>query len=465
MSGGGGNSGSQTVTTSQQIPAYEQQFSQENQNLARSLAAQPYPVYQGQMIADFTPQQTAGMNMVNSAATAYQPDLANAEAAVGNALGMNPLAMGAPLVGGGANTLQGALSMPEMQAAYSMLGGAFNPNAQYYQGNNLLGQSVGAAQPLVGQGASTLSNAAAMNPVASNNLADPSVIARFMSPYVENALAPQMLAAQTQLGQQQNQINAQATGANAFGDARQGVENALQNFYGNQTMAGIQAQGYNTAYENALQAAGQQAQLGLGEQGLQGQLGSALGQLGLGYGGLQSQVGQALGQLGLGEQGLQGQIGSSLGNLQLGQSGLEAQIGQALGNLGLGVTAAGQNEQQIGLQGGAELANLGQLQQQLGLQGAQALYESGAQQQQLQQQALNTAYTQFLNQVQWPYQMLSVRESALSNSPYNLQSSVTYPGANQTAQNLGAFAALAGGMGSLFGGGGWGSSTVPQAIR
>ena len=45
-SGGGGSGGTNTVESTQQIPDYEEDFSQANQNLASSLMSQPYPNYE-----------------------------------------------------------------------------------------------------------------------------------------------------------------------------------------------------------------------------------------------------------------------------------------------------------------------------------------------------------------------------------------------------------------------------------
>ena len=58
-SGGGGSGSSNTVTQVQQIPEYQQQFSLENQELARSLGSQQFPVYQAPLIAGFAPAQQA----------------------------------------------------------------------------------------------------------------------------------------------------------------------------------------------------------------------------------------------------------------------------------------------------------------------------------------------------------------------------------------------------------------------
>jgi hypothetical protein len=328
--GGGGGTSSNTVTQVQQIPQFEQDYAQNNQNLAASLGTQPYPQYQGPLVQNFTQPQLQGMQMAQNSATAYQPDLATAQAYTGN--GIN-------------------------------------------------------------QGAGAINSAINSNPLAQNSPANPNVISSYMSPYIQQSLAPQVTALQTQLGQQQNAINAQATQANAFGDARQGSAQALQNFYGNQALSGLEAQGYNTAYNNALQTA----------------------------------VGQQ--QLGVGEQQTQGQLGASLGNLEL--------------------------------TGANQFANLGGLQQSLGISGANATYNSGTQQQQLGQQELNTAYQQYLNQVNWPFQMLNVQESALSNSPYNMVSATTLPNANMGAQSLGAGLGGLGSLAALFGGGGNGANTAP----
>lgn len=225
MSTGGGGSSApsqQTVTTSQQIPLFEQQYAQQNQDIAASLASQPYPTYQAPLLQGFTPTQQAGQQAAINASGAYQPDLAGAQAATVGALAGNP--------------------------------------------------------------------------------SNPGVIQSYMSPFVQAALTPQIQALNEQLGQQQQATNAQATGANAFGDARQGAGNALNNFYANQSLTGLLGQGYNQAYSNALQTATQQQQLGLQAGQQLGALGAQQQNLGLQGANAIYNVGaqqQALGQQGL----------------------------------------------------------------------------------------------------------------------------------------------------------------------
>jgi hypothetical protein len=168
-------SGSQnTVTSSQQVPLFEQQASQNNQALAQSIGSQPYPVYQGPLIQGMDPLQTQGQQMAVNSAGAAQPDLNAATAVTGQAL-----------------TQTGANS---------------------------------------------------------------NTVASYMNPFVQQSLAPQIQDLQLQLAQQQQGINTNATQANAFGDARQGAAQSLQNLYGNQALNQLVGTGYDNAYNTALSA-------------------------------------------------------------------------------------------------------------------------------------------------------------------------------------------------------------------
>lgn len=192
MSSGGssGGGGSSTVTQVQAIPTYQQQMSQNNEQIAQSLASQPYPTYNAQLIAGFSPQQTTGMAEAGSAATAYQPDLSAAE--------------------GSTNAAPGAYS-PYGAAATSMAGSS--------------------AAPWTAQTAE-----------------------QYMSPYAAAALGPQEQELALQQGQQQQAINSSATEAGAFGDAQQGVQSSLNNFYGNLEGNDLTANAMNSAYNTGLSA-------------------------------------------------------------------------------------------------------------------------------------------------------------------------------------------------------------------
>lgn len=399
MASGGGSSN--TTTQVQQIPAYEQQFSQANQDLAQSLGSQPYPQYQGALIQPQNATQQSGQQQAIGAATGYQPSLQQAQGTVQNAL--DPTAFNTYLseANGGVGNAMNASGFN----AYENQAG----NASTVQGAQ--GAQAGATQQ-------------------AQNLTNPNAVAGYMNPFIQQALAPQISALNLQLSGQQNQINSQAAQAGAFGDARQGAAQGLQNYYGNQAFNQLVGTGYNNAYTQALSALGQAQNTQLG----------AAGQFG------------NIAQTGLGEQGLQ----STLAGQQQAEQGIQLQGAQQYGALA-GLENQQQNTQ---LAGGAQQAAMANQLQQQQLAGANATYNAGTQQQTQQQNELNAAYQQYLNQVNWPYQMLNVRESALSNSPYNISTAVTLPSANSTAQGFGTLAGAAGILGGLAGNGSGASGSI-----
>lgn len=411
-SGGGGTSTNSTVQT-QQIPEYEQQFSQQNQQLAQSLGSQAYPQYQGALIAPQNTAQQAGQQQAIGAASDYQPYLNAANSYIGQA--------------GNATAFNNDLA-----ASNSATGSALDPAAfNAYEGaaSNQIGTGLNAATVTGAE------NAQAGATQQAQALTNPNAVANYMNPFVQQALAPQISDLNLQLAGQQNTINSQAAQAGAFGDARQGAAQGMQNYFGNQALNQLIGTGYNNAYTQALSALGQ-------AQGTQ--LGAA------------SQYGN-IANSGLGEQNAQLAGAQQLAGLA-GQQQQEQQIGlQGAAQFGTNAGLATQQQQeQLGV-GSAEAALGNQVQQQA-LTGANATYNAGNQVQTQQQNELNAAYQQYLNQVNWPYQMLNVQESALSNSPYNIATAVTLPSANSTAQGFGTLTGAAGLLGSLAGSGG---STAP----
>ena len=160
---------------------------------------------------------------------------------------------------------------------------------------------------LGGIGASNVANQAANVGNQYNMMAtNPYATQAFMSPYIQNALQPQLAEMNRQYGITGNQMQAKAVGQGAFGGNRAALEQAENQR--NKNMAMNQAIG--SGYQNAFQAAQQAQQYGA-NLGLQG-LGTAL----QGTGQLTS-AGTALSNIGtaqLGAQqniiGLQNQMGS-----------------------------------------------------------------------------------------------------------------------------------------------------------
>lgn len=154
------------------------------------------------------------------------------------------------------------------------------------------------------------------------------------------------------------------------------------------------------------------------------------------------------GAFGDARQGVATSLNNFYGNLA--QNDLVGQGMNSAYNSGMAAFQQGQQQQ---LAAGQQFGNLAGAQQQLGLTGADANFNAGTQQQQLNQTQLNLAYQNFMQQQQYPLQALNERIAALANSPYDTTQTLVQPPASATAMNVGAFGALAGGVGSLLNGG------------
>lgn len=156
------------------------------------------------------------------------------------------------------------------------------------QNYQLPGQT-GAASQLAGMagmgsmGAGQQYAAQATNPYATQ---------AYMSPYIQNALAPQMQEAARQSALQGQQNAAQAVQAGAFGGGRHGIQEAERQRNLGQLQNQIYGQGMQNAFQNAQQAQQFGSTLGLQGYGQGLQAAGQLGQLG------QQQYGQELGLMG-----------------------------------------------------------------------------------------------------------------------------------------------------------------------
>ena len=218
--------------------------------------------------------------------------------------------------------------------------------------------------------------------------------AQYMSPYIEQAMQPQLREAERASQIQGAQQQAQAVGAGAFGGGRDAIMRAERERNLGMLQGDIRSKGYQTAYEQAANQYNQDMSRRLQAQ----QLGEQSRQYGAG----------------LGMQGL--------------QTGL-----QAAGTLG-----------QLGGQ---------QFGQQMGINQLQAQY--GQQQQQQAQRPLDMAYQDFLNQQNYPYKQLGFMSDMIRGLPLGQKSTSTVyegsgPGMVQTLAGLGG-AAYGFGKSGLFG--------------
>jgi hypothetical protein len=136
---------------------------------------------------------------------------------------------------------------------------------------------------------------------------NPYAMQAYMSPYVENALAPQLREAARQSAMVGQQNQAQAVQQGAFGGSRSAIVEAERQRNLGQTQADIYNRGMQSAFEQARQA--QQFGSTLGLQGMQtaGQMAGTLGQLGQTQFGQQQQALQTQAQMGQQQQALEQQ--------------------------------------------------------------------------------------------------------------------------------------------------------------
>lgn len=215
--------------------------------------------------------------------------------------------------GGGqpSNTTQTTTTIPEYARPYveRMLGKAeafsetpyqtyggqriaeFSPlQQQAFQGAANLGptQQIGMGTQLAGLGG--LGGLGAGQQYA-RQATSPYATAAYMSPFMENALAPQLREARRQSDITGQQMAGQAVKAGAFGGSRFGIMEAERQRNLAQQQADIYGRGMQTAFEQARQAQQFGADLGLRGYGLAGQMAGTLGQLG------QTQFGQQQGAI------------------------------------------------------------------------------------------------------------------------------------------------------------------------
>jgi hypothetical protein len=337
---------SQQTTNNTSIPSYAQPYVEQMLGQTAALTdinQNPYQNYGGQRIAGFSPMQTQAMTNVGNMQIA--PQLAQATGYAGQAG-------------------QGYLGTTGAALGYGQQGAGYGQ------------QATGA-----GQAYQTMAT-------------DPSQIQKYMNPYIQDALNPQLQLLNQQQALQGQGIAAKASGQGAFGGNRAALSQGLnaQNY----ALAGQQAigQGYSDAFKSAQQA--QQFGADLGLRGLQ--------------------------------TGIQG--------AQTGLQGINsAQAGYGGAN-----------------QAAATLGQLGQTQygQQMGIN--QAQMQAGAMQQALQQQGLDVNYQDFLKERNYPYQQLAFQSDMLRGLPLSQTAQTMYAAPPSAASQIGGLGTAGLGIYGMSGG-------------
>jgi hypothetical protein len=385
--GGGGAPppSSQTVTQTN-LPEYARPYFENLMQRAQAESYREYQPYEGERIAGFDPMQQQAFERVGEQGVA--PQIGQASGLAGEvgqaALGTQPTAAGLQ---------QQALQYGGLGSQYGALGAMTSPQAQRYGaaavGIGALGAD--AAQQGFGAGAQYAQQATS-----------PESMQAYMSPYMQNVVDRQQQEAIRQSNIARQSEQARAVGQGAFGGSRSAiVEAEMQRDLGNR-MADIQAQGLQSAFQQAQQA--QQFGAGLGLQGLQ-----------TGFQGLQTGIaGQEAGMRGI-QTGLQG----TAQGIQGAQTGLQG-VGQATGAGQYGLAGLG-----TAGQAASTLGQLGQTQfgQETGI--TEAMARAGEQQRTFEQQRLDTDYADFLRQRDYPTEQLAYFSNMLRGLPVQ-------PGSMQT---------------------------------
>jgi trimeric autotransporter adhesin len=320
-----GKSGTNTVESTSAPPAQYLNAYSAATNQAQQVASTPYQAYQGQTVAQLSPDQTA---------------------AIGQVEGL---------------TANGGVQAPYLAAAQGDITNATQPVLTPGLQSNIAassGQALAAptAQAVSGiQGATSAGTAGITGAAGSLT---PSSVAQWESPYTSSVLNTTEASEANTDAQQQSQVTGNAISSGAFGGDRSAVASALtagqQAIANNATNAGIEQAGYTTALGAAQQQAGLQtsAASSAGSLGLQGA--TAAGQAGM--------TGATTGS----QLGLQG-ASTTLGANEA-QGWLSSQAGAAEANLG-------SEAQSTGLQGASALGQEGGIEQQMAQENLNIPYE------------------------------------------------------------------------------------------
>lgn len=315
----------------------------------------------------------------------------------------------------------------------------------------------------------------------------------YMSPYMQGVVERQKQGAVQDYMKQLPGMGAAAARAGARGGTRASLLQAEAQRGLAQRMGDIEAQGLQSAYQQASSQFGQ-------DRAAQMQAAMANQQAGLTTG--QQNLGALLGiqQLGAG-QSMQAQLANQQAAQQAGQANLQANINQAQFGAGQSMQAQQSNQQAglqsqqqalaqqqalnqfaqqnaamraqyglagqqlgeqsrqfgagLGLQGlqqqlaaAGQLGQLGQqqYQQQAGILGAQL--GAGAQQQALKQRMLESNYQRFIDEQSYPYKQLEFMSNLLRGTPSTAETRNIY---SQAPSTLAQISGLSGGLGGLFG--------------
>ena len=363
--GGGGGGGSTTATQyTSNVPEYAKGSFMDLVGKAEALSQAPYQAYGGERVAQFSPLQKQAYGRAGGQQTA-----------------------------------------PQLQQASGIAGYAAN-------------QALGAGQYAPGTFTPLAVNASQLNNylmgpaerVGTQSFTQPGAAVAYMSPFIGEALAPQLRELSRQSDIRGTQEAAQMTKAGAFGGSRDAIMRAERERNLMQQQGDVLSRGYQTAFEQAQGQFNQEQQARLAAQQANQQAGLTVGQANL-----QSLLGTQ--QLGA-QQGMAAQQANQQALLEAQRMYEQSrQFGAQQGLQGL----------QTALQGASQLGQLGQQQfgQEMDITGLQQ--KMGAEQQAQIQRILDQQYADFREQRDYPYQQLGYLADVLRGAGGSTRSVYSTP--------------------------------------
>ena len=398
--GGGGGTPTQQTVTQTNLPEYARPYFENLLERTQAESYRPYTPYGGQRLTGFTPAQLATQQEVMNMQTPGQFDVGTG---LVGASGVGSLAMGQQAADLGQ---AGGLGYGAQAAGYGAAGAGMGQQATQYG-------STGAGIGL---------NAADIGRQLFGAAASPGAIQALASPYMQGVVDIQQRKAVDAARQAQLGANLGATRTGTYGGARQAILQGTREAGLRQQLGDIQAQGLQSAYDQAMKTLQFGADLGL--RGYQTGIEGAR----TGISGTQA-----------GMEGARTGISGAQAGLQGVQTGLQ------------GLQTGLQGAQQAG-QAGTALANIGTAQQTADLQRLQAQSAIGAEQRGLEQQIIDQQYADFLRQRDYPMEQLGYYSNLLRGVPVQLGSTATtYAQPPSIASQIGGLGLSAIGLSRLFG--------------
>ena len=389
--------GSSTSNSINQIPQWASNAGQQNYGLAQQIAQQPLQQYQGQMVADVSPQTQQSWNTAANSGNVGSDQFNASTAGYLSAMNQGPQNVTAA---------QSALANPYTAAT----GG---PAAQSALSQSALATPMTASQ-------------AGLSQLSGTNLQP------YMNPYTQSVINATLPIMQQGLAQSQNQQQNAANSANAYGGSRQAIQQGVTQVQGALAQEQMASQ-LNQANFAQAQQAGEfdvTAANNMSQYNTSAQNAAALNNMNAANNMNQFNATAAnnMGQFNAGALNNMAQFGATAQN-QAAATNMAAANNMSQYNTTAQNTAAAENQAAAQaninsrIQGAQGLTNTGQAMNQANTANFAMQQSSGAAQQMQAQDQINAQMAKFSQAFNYPQQQLGILEGSLGMTPYDTSTS------------------------------------------